>query len=851
MTTSLDKDPYPYVLDHKPRFFLGWFLYRLFRRVHIEENMKDALKRMGKQGTVVYAIKYRGQLDYLLYHYNFRRRRLPYPKIAFGLNISFLLPFTKFLKVQFHYLSSLVRHGHFPNPYASGFYKKAIEDGTTSLVFLVDPKGFFKRFVHGEKGTLEFLLETQKAMERPIFVVPQLVLYKRTPEKDYTTLSSALFGFKDHPGVIRKIALFFRHNRRAFIDFGEPVDLQDYLRHQPAGRPLREMASELRRTLVDGIDSQKRIVLGPIMKSMQQYRELVLMDPKVRETIDNQASKDKKKRRQTRKKAGEYFDEIAADYNVTYIQIIYIALTWFWNKIFQGIEVDRESLAKVREWARRGTLVYVPSHKSHIDYLILNYILFDANMHTPRIAAGKNLAFWPMGHIFRKSGAFFIRRSFRRARLYLEVFNRYIKALLQEGYPIEFFIEGGRSRNGKLVRPKTGFLSILLQAYREGFCDDLVFVPASIGYDRIMEEKAYLKELGGGEKEKENITQVIRARRFLKKRYGKIYVHFSEPFSLKEYLADKDPDADDAHKELAFHLVRAINEVTPVTPLSLVAAAILANHRKGFYLSELEGTVGILLHFLKRQAARIAGTLADAPKAVQETISLLITWKIVEVMEDAPGAEDTFYFVDDEKKLELEYYKNNIIHFFIPHAFVAVSLLTGTEEVKETEAVTDDYGFMIWLFNKEFVFEEKEEPWDSVSGIMECFKDAAYVVDSGDGRGYRVTKLGLDKLPIWAALAKTYLESYWVASRSLNQQYQKAGKREEAIKHMNDLAKRYHKQGIIEHIGALSQLNFKNAAGFFQEKVLKAKYNSGQSSPDLEKLLQVSQRLYALSHYRS
>ncbi|GAI54342.1 unnamed protein product, partial [marine sediment metagenome] len=160
------------------------------------------------------------------------------------------------------------------------------------------------------------------------------------------------------------------------------------------------------------------------------------------------------------------------------------ALTWFWKKIFEGVDVDMTGLAKVREWARRGPLIYVPSHKSHIDYLVLNYVLYNYHMHTPRVTAGKNLAFWPMGQIFRKCGAFFIRRSFKREKLYSEVFQRYIKSLLEEGHPIEFFIEGGRSRNGKLMLPKTGFLSILLQAYHEGFCNDLIFVPASITYDR-------------------------------------------------------------------------------------------------------------------------------------------------------------------------------------------------------------------------------------------------------------------------------------------------------------------------------------------------------------------------------
>jgi glycerol-3-phosphate O-acyltransferase len=202
------------------------------------------------------------------------------------------------------------------------------------------------------------------------------------------------------------------------------------------------------------------------MKSRQQFKEIVLMDKRVSEKIQSMSSGNKKKLRQMRKKAGEYFDEIAADYNITYIQFFHMALNWFWKKIFEGIHVDKVALAKVREWARKGTLVYVPSHKSHIDYLILNYVLFTHHMHIPRVAAGRNLAFWPMGHIFRKSGAFFIRRSFSGATLYLEVFNRYIKALLEEEHPIEFFIEGGRSRNGKLVLPKTGFLSILLQAHK-------------------------------------------------------------------------------------------------------------------------------------------------------------------------------------------------------------------------------------------------------------------------------------------------------------------------------------------------------------------------------------------------
>ncbi|MBN1102410.1 MAG: 1-acyl-sn-glycerol-3-phosphate acyltransferase, partial [Deltaproteobacteria bacterium] len=494
----------PYALEDKPGFALSWLFYRLFKRVRVDEAMREKLKQMHREGTVVYSIKYRGRLDYLLYHYNFRFRRLPYPKLAFDMNISMLLPLSRSLRILFSQAASLLRGRRLPDPYESGFYREAIRQGTPMLLFLIDPKGFMEHFVQFEKDRLEFLLDVQREMERPIFLVPLLILYTKSPEKDYSNLRTILFGFKDNPGALRKIALFFRYNRQALIDFAEPMNLLEYLRAQPENRSVHDMAQEVKSRLIEGIDGQKRVVLGPILKSRQQFKEIVLKDPGVIKRIEIESSRNQGSMRRLRKKAGKYFDEIAADYNSSYVQVFHVLLRWLWKKLFEEIDVDAASLTEAREWARRGPVIYVPSHKSHIDYLLLNYILYVNNMHIPRIAAGKNLAFWPMGHIFRKGGAFFIRRSFRQERLYVDVFNRYMKALLEDGHPIEFYIEGGRSRNGKLVFPKTGFLAILLQAYREGYCKDLIFVPASIAYDRVLEEKSYIKEMSGVAKEPES-----------------------------------------------------------------------------------------------------------------------------------------------------------------------------------------------------------------------------------------------------------------------------------------------------------------------------------------------------------
>lgn len=841
------KPLYPYVLDHKPGFFLGWFLYRLFQRVNLEENMKTTLKEMHKEGTIVYATKYRDHLNYLLYHYNFRKKRLPFPKIAFDLNIFLFLPLSKLFKIIISQVNSFFKYGRLPSPYQSGFYKKAVREGTPSLMSLVDPKGFIRQFIYSEKDHLHFLLEIQRTMDRPIFIVPQLILYKKTPEKDYSNLSNIFFGYKDHPGLIRKTVLFFRHHRQAIIDFGRPLNLREYLKDQSPERPLKDISAEVRQMLIESIDRQKRVILGPIMKSRQQFKEVVLMDQGVLAKIEEMAAGDGKKIKQLKKKAGEYFDEIAADYNITYIHLFRIALNWLWKKIFEGIDVDPVGQAIVREWARKGPMIYVPSHKSHIDYLVLNYVLHDYHLHIPRIAAGQNLAFWPMGHIFRKSGAFFIRRSFKGAKLYSEVFTRYIMALLEDGHPIEFYIEGGRSRNGKLVLPKTGFLSILLKAYEEGFCKDLIFVPTSIIYDRIMEGGSYLREVKGGVKEQENLKQMLRASRFLKQRYGKIYIRFNTPFSLNEYLSQKDGVAKDPSRELAFHLIRAINDVSLVTPLSLMATVILANHRKGFHASELLETLKVLLEFLQGKGALLAATLTDPARAAKDTISLLINWKFLEFIEDLEG--EPFYFVDDDKKMELEYYKNSIIHFFIHHSLVAISLLTGTQEAKRTESIISDYSFLKDLLKNEFVFESEEDIPGKINSIITFFLDAGLLTWSAENSGYKITKMGFDRLPIWAELAKTFIESCWIAAKAVSQRKGRR-RREDILKNMGELGQRFYKLEIIDHIGALSRINFINALNAINKNTSNAKEGSSEdhSSP-ADSLSRLSKRLYELSHY--
>jgi glycerol-3-phosphate O-acyltransferase len=148
--------------------------------------------------------------------------------------------------------------------------------------------------------------------------------------------------------------------------------------------------------------------------------------------------------------------------------------------------------------------------------------------------------------------------------------------------------------------------------------------------------------------------------------------------------------------------------------------------------------VETLIRFLKAYSIPMAASLADSNRATQETLSLLLNWKIVEVLEDVDQEEEIFYFVEDDKKVELEYYKNNIIHFFVPHALVATSLLTGREAEKKLDTILADYTFLKTLLKNEFLFDEEENEREKVRSILDYFLEASFVSGSAENDAFKI-----------------------------------------------------------------------------------------------------------------
>ncbi len=815
-------------LPRRPGFLLRWTLDPFFSRVTVHPKHRERLQELAGQGAIVYALKYRSHLDFLFFNRRYQDLGMVAPEVAFDLNLWMWQPFSHLLQIISAALDYFTRRRSWPNPFQDDYFHKMLQDKRGSLMFLVDQVGFRQRFLKPREDPIRHLLEIQKSLDFPIFLVPQMVIYEKDPGREYKGIFQLFFGDSENPGKLRKLGLCFFKSRRAVVEVAEPLNLQEFLAPAPKEGPLTPLAQEIRREMIRRIDLQRRVITGPVVKSREEFLELTLTDPGLTRFMEHLVETEKKKLYKIKKTAQDYFWEIAADFNVFYLYAFDRVLTWLWQVLFEGIVWDETGFEKVREAGQRGNLIFIPCHKSHIDYLILNHLIYRHHLHPPRIAAGKNLAFWPLGHFFRSSGAFFIRRRFLGGKLYAEVLYTYIKTLIKSGYNLEFFIEGGRSRTGKLVLPKLGLLNMILRTYEDKATPDLLFVPTFIGYDQVLEEKAYLKELEGSKKEVESVGQLVKARKFLRKRYGRAYISFSEPLSLKEYLAQLPPTADPAaevrhhSQELASRIIQAINRISVVTTFALVCAALLTYPRKGVYRRELLQIIQVLHDYLQDQKVPRADSLDNLPQAVEDTLKLCEVRKLITPIEKEEGLTDELglggYSIDETKRPLLEYYKNNIIHFFLPASLVSMAILAGQGFEFGREEILADFNFLTDFFKNEFTFSNISAE-SQVEQTLDYFssRGVAVSLDREKAR-YTLSASGLKELSYFANLLYNYLESYWIVFRSIKYLQKKPRSEKEFLKRIQSIGQKLHKLGEVERAEALSESTFQNALKLFGEK---------------------------------
>ncbi|MFA0676233.1 glycerol-3-phosphate 1-O-acyltransferase PlsB, partial [Vibrio sp. 10N.222.51.A6] len=440
--------------------------------------------------------------------------------------------------------------------------------------------------------------------ELDVQVIPATVLWGRKPgkENNQKPYLQAMNGLEKSKAVLLA-------GRDCLVRFSPVVSLRYMANSHGTDSTI---AHKLARVARIHFSRQKLAASGPNLPSRQALFDRLLKSEAIKKAIEDEAESKNISIEKASKEAQDIMDEIAANFSYSLIKRGEKILGWLWNKLYQGLHISNAST--VRKLAQDGhEIVYVPCHRSHMDYLLLSYVLYHEGMVPPHIAAGINLNFFPAGPIFRHGGAFFIRRSFKGNKLYSTIFREYLAELFAKGYSVEYFSEGGRSRTGRLLQAKTGMLAMTIQAMLRGMNRPVTLVPVYIGYEHVMEVATYAKELRGKRKEKENASLVIRTIRKLRN-FGKGYVNFGEPIQLNQYLNEhapewtKDIDPMGTSKpqwmnpvvnDLATKMMTHINDAAATNALTLCATALLASRQRALSRDSLVSQINCYLSLLK------------------------------------------------------------------------------------------------------------------------------------------------------------------------------------------------------------------------------------------------------------
>lgn len=835
---SILLDTHNYFTCYLPKtisFFSSNFLKIFYSGIKIDADQLNTIKQLPENAIVIYVSKYKSNFEFLFAYVRYKEMGLPFPEIGFDYNAYIWQPLPRMLKTIVSYLDYYFQNKVFPDPYKSGYIKKELLNGKSAFLSLVKGKSFYKRFVKDNADPIEYILELQKTTECPIYIIPQIMSFGKNPIRaNNSSLADIFFGTAYKAGRIRKIVTLFKYPEKIIVELSEPINLKQFIESKNIQEyGVQYLSMLLRRDLLLQLNRHRQTIIGPALKSPGELKDSILANPRFQVFLETYSKSRKTTVLEVSKEVNKYLDEIAAKYNNTVIRIVAACIGWIINTMFDGYTINTDGLNKVKNMSLKGPLILIPCHKSHIDYLILSYLLYNNNMPCPHIAAGKNLSFWPMGPLFRAGGAFFIRRTLGGAALYLRVFSEYIYKLLEEGFNIEFFIEGGRSRTGKLILPKLGFLSILLEAYKKGACKDMIFVPIFIGYDRVIEESSYLDELEGGQKEQENFFQLIKAGRLLKKKYGKVYIQFNESISLNEFLADRDiqlknmtsKEQNAFCRNLGYRMINAINDVSVVTPFSLTASAILNCTKKRFTYENILSDIETYIQYLIDQETKLSDTLiSDYKRAIEQVFESYIQRKFIEPVyrgktSDSKSPE---YFVNVNKRPAIEYYKNNSISYFIPAAITAIEILKIESLQFQASDLHPGYAFLQNFFKYEFAYDvDKTQEYFVRKSIKVFIDNAVLVPHERLPDTYNITSSGLKKLKLFTNFLKPYFESYLVVINFIETNSQKGLDAKERIKKIQILGNRMYKKNEIERIEALSKVNYTNALDFFGNKGIK------------------------------
>jgi len=802
-----------------PRFNLPvrGFARRYFRHFDLEDASVAKLRGLEEQGAVVYVMRYASRLDYFLFNTLFAREGLRLSAFANGISFYYYRPVLEALKGFFRRRSKLGRARRLEDRrHARAKAREVVSAGQSMFLFLRTTRlrnilGGHKTAVRQGQRELDLLREVVRTLEdegRPVHLVPLALFWRKGPRTGRRFLNLA-YGSATWPSDLAKVSSFLVTYRDLSIKVGEPIDLAAFAARRRE-EDERAIARKVRRAILLFLYREERAVEGPTLRSRWRVQESVLESRGVLRAVGELAKRRKSSPEAARAQAEKIFREIAANMNSTFLAALNFLVSWLFRKLFVSIET--QGLEKVAAYARRQPVVLVPSHRSYFDFLILSVLFYNNYLVPPHIAARDNMAFGPFGFLFRRAGAFFMRRSFDD-KLYKAVFSSYVQYLVREGFTQEFFIEGARSRTGKSLAPRMGMLSWNVQGFIESGRRDLYFVPVGITYERLVEEGSMLEELGGAEKKSESMLGLVRARKLLSRKFGSVFVNFGEPISLARaldgrrelFLGDENPErlaGKRAFTEaLGNEIVERINWAMVANSTSVAACALLGEARRGMFRDELTERMREVVAVLRLQDVRLTPALAADEGEFQEAIAFLLRAGLIKSQED-PRGEILYY--EEAAGRALDVYRNVLFHFMVAPSLMARRILEGGNIAALREDVT------FWL---DLLYQECFVPRTLVCAThLEAFIDyfeRMGALESCEG-DLRATEKGRGYLLFLAEQTRGLLEAYYAAFSSFltleGPRTQKA-----LEKQVQEQFQRAYLLGEIQRLESWNAVTFRNA----------------------------------------
>jgi len=568
-----------------------------------------------------------------------------------------------------------------------------LADGRAGLWSLRVPRGWFVR--HLAPASTERLSRAiawlQQHPKQDIQLQPVAVFWGRAPAKEGSWLELLLAEDWAAAGRVRRVLAMLIHGRQVLVKVSNPVSLRGLVRE---GLGVERTTRKAARLLRVHFRRQRAATIGPDLSHRRVLLDEVLASPRVRQAVLRETQIRRRSAGRVRKRARRIARQIAAHYSHAVVRLCEKIFAWLWNRLYDGVEIH--NFESLHEIAVGTEVVYVPCHRSHIDYMLLPYVIYRRGLVPPHIAAGENLNLPLLGPFLRRGGAFFMRRSFRGDALYSAVFRSYFGAILARGFPLQFFIEGTRSRTGRLLSPKLGLLSITVESYLREQRRPVVFIPVYFGYEKLIEGQTFLNELQGQRKRCETLSGAIRSLRTLRERFGSVDVSFGEPLWLDAILDRVQPDwrrqdlgdffkpqwLETAVEALGRQIMTAINAAAVINPVSLAALVLLSMPKRAIVEVELRAQLALYLDLAKL-----------APYSSQCGVTELSPDEIVRHGEEMrwlqrrPHPLGDVLYMDERRAVLASYYRNNIVHLFALPSLVAANLNNRAElELTELNA---------------------------------------------------------------------------------------------------------------------------------------------------------------------